>query len=51
MHDGAAKRALSADRTRDKIRNLETSQALAPTAKPFRAPVPGHDVVMLRLTK
>ncbi|MEJ7666920.1 MAG: hypothetical protein WKG07_49160 [Hymenobacter sp.] len=51
IHDDVAKRDLGADRTRYKIRNLWTSRAAGTTAKPFRAEVPGHDVVMIRLSK
>ncbi|WP_157886924.1 hypothetical protein [Hymenobacter sp. PAMC 26628] len=46
-----AKRNPSADRTRYKIRNLATGQTQGTAAKPFRAPVAGHDVVLLPLTK
>ncbi|MGI4886195.1 MAG: glycoside hydrolase family 27 protein [Janthinobacterium lividum] len=51
VHDEVAKRDLNADRTRYKIRNLWTGQAQGTTAQPFRAPVAGHDVVLLRLTQ
>ncbi len=50
MHDEVAKRDLSADRTRHKIRSLGTGQAQGTTTRPFRATVPGHDVVVLHLT-
>lgn len=49
--DEVAKRDLSADRTRYKIRNLWAGKDQDTTAQPFRAPVAGHDVVLLRLTK
>ena len=51
IHDDVAKRDLAADHTRYKIRNLWTGRAAGTTAKPFRAEVPGHDVVMIRLSK
>ena len=51
VHDKVAKRNLSAARTRYKIRNLWTGKDQGSTAKLFRAPVAGHDVVLLRLTK
>ena len=49
--DSLAKRDAQLATTRYTLRNLWTNQSAGTTARPLAAPVPGRDVLMLRLRK
>jgi alpha-galactosidase len=50
VNDDLSKRDAAFERTIYRLRNLWSGQASGSTAKPLKANVPGHDVLVLRLT-